>query len=128
MLKIVDVHASHTPQGEYVVLQNQGTRTVQLKGIALCSELYLSCDPHTAAPETYIFREETVIKPYGRIVLFTGSGYDGWQPTTDGRQCYVAYWNRPELVWSQRESVHLLRIESSHRVVRAYEPVYGGVV
>lgn len=120
MLKIVDVHASHSPQGEYVVLQNQGTRTIPLRGCALCAESYLSEDPPTAARDMYVFREDATIKPYGRVVLFTGEGLDGWQPTTDGRSCYVAYWGRNESVWLHRENVHLLRIEASHRVVHPY--------
>jgi hypothetical protein len=116
MLKIVDVHASRTAEGEYIVLQNQGTLTVGLKGCALCSDTYLSGDPSLAAREMYIFRYDEFIKPYGRVVLFTGYGEDGWQPTTDGRRCFVVYWNRAEPVWAGCESVHLLKMDSTHRV------------
>jgi hypothetical protein len=119
MLKIVDVHPCHVPEGEYIVLQNKGTLTVPLRGCALCADSYLSADPHSAMREMYIFREDDFIKPYGRVVLFTGYGEDGWQPTTDGRRCYVAYWRRDDCVWSRCENVHLLRIESTHRVVDA---------
>lgn len=50
--------------------------------------------------EMFIFHEDVSVKPYGRVVLFTGAGADGWYPTTDGKQAYVAYWGRPERVWS----------------------------
>jgi hypothetical protein len=117
MLKIVEVHACHYPDGEYVVLQNQGTLTVPLRGYLLTSQDFLQLDPYNVSNAMYVFRAEATIKPYGRVVLFTGAGYDGWQPTTDGRQCYVAYWGREETVWSRCETVHLLRPESSLRVV-----------
>ena len=118
MIKIVDVHVSHLPDGEYVVLQNQGTLTVPLRGCALCAESYLCSDLPTAIHEMYVFREDVSIQPYGRVVLFTGNGHDDWQPTTDGKKCYVAYWRRSEPVWSRCENVHLLRIEASSRVPR----------
>src|ERR1044071_5792751 len=44
MLKIIDVHASASAGGEYVVLQNEGLTTVNLRGWALCTQRYLNGD------------------------------------------------------------------------------------
>ena len=126
MLKIVEVHPSHRADCEYVVLQNHGTLSVSLRGYALCSQTYLF-EPALADVDTYVFRVDEIVKPYGRVVLFTGAGCDGWQPTTNGQQCYVAYWQREEATWSHCESVHLLRPESSLRVVSS-EARRGAVV
>ncbi len=116
MLKIVDIHAAAGVQGEYVVLENQGLVTVSLRGWALCTDAYLGGDAAQLAAEMYIFREDIPIKPYTRIVLFTGSGQDGWVPTVDGRQAYCAYWGRSERVWTHAAHAHILHLLSSKRI------------
>jgi hypothetical protein len=116
MLKIVEVHASDGVRGEYVVLQNMGLVTVSLRGWALCTDAYLDGDEYQIAAQLYVFRDDMPIKPYTRVVLFTGSGVDGWQPTTDGRQAYCAYWNRAERIWSVTETIHVLHLSASKRI------------
>lgn len=122
MLRIVDVHAAPTARGEYIVLQNQGLVTVSLRGWALCTDAYLCGDADQIASEMYIFRDDIPIKPYTRVVLFTGEGEDGWLPTVDGRQAYCAYWGRQERIWSQTDSVHILHLLSSRRVAQSSPP------
>ena len=117
MLKIIDVHASDSPGGEYVVLQNEGLTTVNLRGWALCTQRYLAGDAHGAADETYIFTDDILIKPFVRVVLFTGCGERGWCPTNDGKTAYLLFWNRPYTVWSHASQVHLLHIAATRRVV-----------
>ena len=117
MLKIIEVHPALHSQGEYIVLQNQGLVTVSLRGWALCTDAYLGSDPIRMAQEMYIFRDEVPIKPYTRVVLFTGSGEDDWVPTIDGRQAYCAYWNRRDCLWSSAAHVHLLHMLASRVVV-----------
>lgn len=116
MLKIVDVHAAAGVQGEYVVLQNLGLVTVSLRGWALCTDAYFCGDPKRIVDAMYIFREDIPIKPYTRVVLFTGSGQDGWQPTVDGKQAYCAYWGRPERIWSDADNIHVLQLSASRRL------------
>ncbi len=116
MLKIVEIHPATSAQGEYVVLQNQGLLTVSLRGWALCTDAYLSGDAALVAQEMYIFREDVPIKPYTCVVLFTGSGQDGWVPTVDGRQAYCAYWGRRERIWTHSENIHILHLASTRRV------------
>ncbi len=113
MLKIIEIHTATNTQSEYVVLQNQGLMTVSLRGWALCTDAYLEGEPTEIAEQMYIFREEVNIKPYTRVVLFTGSGADEWMPTVDGKQAYCAYWNRPERLWTSAAHVHLLHLQSS---------------
>ncbi len=117
MLKIIEVHPALNSQGEYIVLQNQGLVTVSLRGWALCTDAYLDGDPLRMAQEMYVFRDEVAIKPYTRVVLFTGNGEDEWVPTIDGRQAYCAYWNRRDCLWSSAAHVHLLHMLASRVVV-----------
>lgn len=117
MLKIVEIHVAESPRGEYIVVQNQGLTTVTLRGWALCSDGYLSGDPSRAAQDMYIFTQDEQIKPYTRVVLFTGPGQSGWWPTNDGKHAYLVYWGREAPVWDATHYVHLLRLSTSRKVV-----------
>ena len=119
MLKIVDIHPASGVQGEYIVLQNQGLVTVSLRGWALCTDAYLEGDATRVMDEMYIFREDIPIKPYTRVVLFTGSGQDGWVPTIDGKQAYCAYWGREQRIWTQSAHVHVLHMFTARRIAPA---------
>src|SRR5438876_12375833 len=99
MLKIVQVHLSEAPAAEYIVLQNQGLTSVNLRGWAMTGDAYLSGDLDLAASQTCIFTDDVQVKPYTRVVLFTGCGENGWHPTIDGKQAYLYYWCRRECVW-----------------------------
>lgn len=117
MLKVVDVHPAADVRGEYVVLQNQGLVSVTLRGWALCTEALLSGEMTQIADELYVFRDEIAVKPYTKVVVFSGEGEDGWVPTTDGRLAYCAYWNRSRRIWSDAKRVHLLHLANSRPVV-----------
>jgi hypothetical protein len=123
MLKIVDIHLSPTAVGEYIVLQNQGLQTVSLRGWAVCTECYLHGALDEAVREMFVFREDVRVKPYTRVVLFTGEGQSGWHPTTDGKQAYLIYWGRAEAVWGKSDYLHLLQLASSRKVVAGEQSV-----
>ncbi len=116
MLKIVDVHLSATVNGEYVVLQNQGLTTIPLRGCILTAEEYLAGDPVGIADAMYVFADDVQIKPYARVVLFTGTGQNGWYPTTDGKSAFVAYWGRNRCVWSCTTRIVLLQPACTRRI------------
>jgi len=116
MLKIVDVHQSATVNGEYLVLQNQGLTTISLRGWVVTSDAYACGDLHDAADEMYVFVEDVPIKPYTRVVLFSGAGEDGWYPTNDGKRAYLAFWGHTRRVWSTAARVVLLQPACSRRI------------
>ncbi len=116
MLKILELHAATNPQGEYVVLENQGLVTINLKGYALCSEAFLMGDEGRRADEMYVFRDEIPVKPFQRVVLFTGYGDNSWLPTIDGRQAYCAYWNRASGMWNRSSELLVLHIAASRHI------------
>ena len=116
MLKIIDLNISLSAQGEYVVLQNQGLITVSLRGWALCTDAYLAGSVEKMTDEMYIFTQDEPIKPYTRVVLFTGEGSPGWYGTVDGKQAYLEYWCRPSPVWSKAGQLNLLHVASSRKI------------
>ncbi len=127
MLKIVDVHLSGSVNGEYLVLQNQGLTTISLHGWIVTTDSYTEGNPLTSDDEMYVFCGEILIKPYARVVLFTGQGTDGWCPTTDGKWAYVAYWGRPRPIWSNAGRVTLLQPVCTRKLGVAVDPTPVGV-
>lgn len=116
MLKIVDVHLSANVHGEYIVIQNQGLTTISLRGWIVVTEDYLCADSAIRPPVMYVFREDAPIKPYARVVLFTGHGTDGWHPTNDGKPAYVAYWGSDEFRWAGANRCILLQPASTKHI------------
>lgn len=116
MLKIIDLHASTHVQGEYIVLENQGLNSLNLKGYVLCTESLLTSNLQRLPEEIFVFQEEIYLKPFMRVVLFTGRGENSWVPTVDGKQAYCVYWNRGSSVWNQHSDVHLLHIAATRHV------------
>ncbi len=127
MLKIVDVHLSESVNGEYLVLQNHGLTTISLHGWVVTTDSYTSGSPSAGDDEMYIFCGEILIKPYARVVLFTGPGADGWCPTTDGKWAYVAYWGRQRRVWANAGRVTLLQPVCSRKIGVAVDPLPAGI-
>lgn len=117
MLKIIELHASINSQSEYIVLENQGLNSINLKGYALCTDAYFTGDSRRLSDEIFIFQEALFIKPFTRVVLLTGIGEEGWFPTVDGKKAYCLFWNKGSGVWCKHEEVHLLQITNSRRVV-----------
>ena len=122
MLRIVELHTSPNAGGEYVVLQNNGLNSLSLRGWALCGSAYMTGDSVAAAREMYIFGQEVPIKPYVRVVLFTGYGENGWYPTADGKRAYLVYWGRESPVWSATSDIFLLMTACSRKVFSADVP------
>ena len=121
MLKIIEVHPAPRPEAEYVVLQNEGLVSLTLCGWALCSEMVFTADPCDWSSSFYMFDQDADIRPYTRVVLFTGVGEDGWAPTIDGRQAFLAHWNRKQPVWKHAQTIHIMRITGSRRVIHLNE-------
>ena len=121
MLKIVEIHISEGVSGEYIVLQNQGLVTVTLRGWAVVTEAYLESEDVSGreiAEKLYVFRMAEEIKPYTHVVLFTGSGKDGWVPTNDGRLAYCAYWGKSACVWNDAKNIHILQLSQTKPIAK----------
>lgn len=116
MLRIVEISPASQGRGGYVVLQNCGPVSIELRGWALCSDAYFAEDTHELTNQIYVFRAEVSILPYTRVVLFCGAGKEGWLDTVDGRKAYCAYWNTPNPIWQPGAKIHLLHLHATHKV------------
>ncbi len=123
MLRIAEIKHSQSVRGEYIVLQNTGLVAINLRGWAVCSEALMDGTIRDIAASLYVFQTDAVVKPYTKVVLFTGSGEDGWRETTDGRQAYCAYWNRETPVWHGARAVNVLHVAGTRSVVENAVPV-----
>ncbi|MCX6358762.1 MAG: hypothetical protein NT029_03065 [Armatimonadetes bacterium] len=115
MLKIEDIHPCADPAGEYVVLQNHGLNTISLRGWVICDDSYMAADAELGQHAMYVFTEDIAVKPYVRIVLFTGQGANEWRPTTDGKFAYLVFWGKERTAWKDADRVYLLQPVSMRR-------------
>lgn len=122
MLRIAEIKLSQSVRGEYIVLQNTGLVAINLRGWGLCSEALMDGSIGEIMGSLYVFQTDAVVKPYTKVVLFTGSGEDGWRETVDGRQAFCAYWNRDKPVWNATRSVHVLHVAGSRAIIENNTP------
>lgn len=107
MLRIVGVQRSSAADQEFILLQNQGSLRVNLRGHVLLSELALAAGD--LAPFSYAFCDEEFVAPGVYVVLSTGIGGAHWAKTKDGTYVLRTYMNRSEPLWSRCSGpVHLL--------------------
>jgi hypothetical protein len=67
----------------------------------------------------YVFTNDVAVKPYVRIVLFTGQGVNEWRPTTDGKFAYLVFWGKERAAWRGADRVYLLQPVSVRRLTPA---------
>jgi hypothetical protein len=107
MLRIVGVQRDMTPEKEFLLLQNQGSLRVVLKGhVVMAERAVLAGDLCRFA---HVFSEDESIHPGLYALLSTGSGLPHWGKTRDGSHVYHAYAGRQDsLWWSCDGPVHVL--------------------
>lgn len=112
MLRIIGVERSEEPNCEFVLLQNQGSLKVTLRGHALVAdkELLDSATEHAL----HVFTEAEDI-PGGLFVMVkSGYGSPHWGHSSDGRPVYVTYMHRHTALWNTCHGpLHLLRPQHS---------------
>lgn len=100
MIRIVGIQRSDDPSSEFVVLQNQGSMRVNLRGHALL-------DPETMespdrAPFAVVVQDDIDIPPGHYAVVRTGLGTSRWCHKTEGYHIYYSFLGKTESIWSQR--------------------------
>lgn len=113
MLRIVGVHRHDAAEKEFVLLQNQGSMRVNLRGHALVSES--AFDGAHLCEVSHTFCDEVYISPGLYVVLYSGPGNPGWRKTKDGTTVYNAYSGCDEPIWSRCQlPLHLLNTQHSY--------------
>lgn len=110
MLRIVGLQRSETADHEFLLLQNQGSMRIHLKGHAILSEgAVLTGDLSMGA---YAFPDDVYVAPGLFVVLTTGAGNPRWARTRDGAHVYHAYMFKENPVWSRVElPLHTLGVQ-----------------
>lgn len=97
LIRIVGIQRSETPSSEFVLLQNQGSRRVSLRGHAVLSDAALSTGDLSVG--AHCFTEDEQIGSGMYVMLVTGCGENRWGRTRDGATIYVSHMNRTKPIW-----------------------------
>lgn len=107
MIRIVGLQRSESARQEFVLLQNQGSLRLNLRGHLVVSEAALEDGDLTYA--AHAFSDDVLVPPGMYVLLFTGNGESRWARSRDGAIVYYAYMNREQPVWDRAPGpLHLL--------------------
>jgi hypothetical protein len=110
LLRIVGLQRDPIPEREFVLLQNQGSMRVTLRGHAILSEMAISSN--RLSPGAFAFSVEESIPSGMYVLLRTGFGEPKWGKTKEGQLVYHAFMNRAEVAWPQESgALHVLKTQ-----------------
>lgn len=113
MLRIVGVQRSDSPEQEFILLQNQGSMRVQLRGYVIMSESAIERGSMYA--NSHVMADEIAIPPGMYVLLFTGTGTPRWTRTKDGMHVYQTYMQQDLPVWSRTEGpLHIMHAHHTY--------------
>jgi hypothetical protein len=99
MIRIVGVQRHEEPNNEFVLLQNQGSMKINLKGHIVAAQSVIDAgDPSEAL---HIFSDDVDVLPGMYVLLRTCSGVGHWNHTHDRYSTYYSYMHRRSSVWSR---------------------------
>jgi hypothetical protein len=112
LIRIVGVQRSHFPAEEFVLLQNQGSMRICLRGHLILSEN--GVESGECAGNVHIFSEDALIPAGMYVLLYTGEGVSRWAKTKEGSLVYYTFMNKEESIWHNSEApLHLLSTQHS---------------
>jgi hypothetical protein len=107
VIRIVGLQRSESTAQEFVLLQNQGSLRLSLKGHLVVSEAAIQASDLSFA--AHAFSDDVQVPPGMYILLATGRGQPRWTKTKEGALVYYAYMNRDTCVWEQAAGpLHIL--------------------
>lgn len=107
VIRIVGLQRNESVAQEFVLLQNQGSLRLNLRGHIVVSENAITESDLTQA--AHAFSDDVLIPPGMYVLLITGNGQSRWARTKDGALVYYAFMNRDSSVWNRYSCpVHLL--------------------
>jgi hypothetical protein len=107
MLRIVGVQRNERAEQEFVLLQNQGSLRLVLRGHMILADCALT---HAELGEvSHLFVEDEPVHPGLYVLLSTGPGISYWGRTKDGAHVFHAYAGRARPLWHGCEGpLHVL--------------------
>jgi hypothetical protein len=112
MLRIVGVQRNDNPEREFVLLQNQGSMRISLRGYVLMSEQAIESGSLYAT--SHVFQDDIQIMPSAYVLLFTGTGENRWTRTKEGCNVYQTYAGQDRAIWNRLEGA--LHIMHAHHI------------
>ena len=113
VIRIIGVQRSASPEKEFVLLQNQGSLRLRLRGHVLVSDV--SIDSSDLSFGTHAFNDDEQIPPGMFVLLFTGSGTPRWAKTKENQLVYYTYMERGCPVWENVPgSIHILATQHTY--------------
>ena len=99
VLRIVGVQKNAFAEQEFVLLQNQGSMRVALRGHVVLSEC--AVDAGDLGMTAHAFKDDVNVPPGLYVILFSGHGVPRWTQTKDGAKVYKTYMGRDAGVWNR---------------------------
>jgi hypothetical protein len=99
VLRIVGVQKNAFVEQEFVLLQNQGSMRIPLRGHVVLSEC--AVDSGDLGITAHAFKDEVNVPPGMYVILFSGFGIPRWAKTKDGAMVYYSYMSREASVWNR---------------------------
>ena len=107
MLRIVGVQRTEIVEQEFLLLQNQGSLRVSLRGHVVMAERAILCGD--LCNFAHVFTDDESIPAGLYVLLSTGAGLPHWGKTKDGAHVYHAYAGRLlPLWWDSDGPIHVL--------------------
>lgn len=100
MIRIVGLQRSSNARDEFILLQNQGSMRVRLRGHAVVAECSLDADH---GPRIYVFSDDEYIGPGMFIALRTGLTTKRWARDDAGYSTYYTCMGCTQPAWSDCE-------------------------
>ena len=112
MIRIVGVNRHEDVVEEFVLLQNQGSMKVNLKGHVVASQCAIDGEGATGA--IHIFCEDVYVLPGMYVLLRTCSGVGHWNHTHERYSTFYSHMQRRTCVWLRHPgSVHVMAPQHS---------------
>ncbi|HWD37712.1 MAG TPA: hypothetical protein VG944_02605 [Fimbriimonas sp.] len=112
MIRIVGVQRNETAEREFVLLQNQGSLRINLRGHIVMSEC--SLDTADLNKHAHVFTDDVLVPAGMYVLLMSGFGAARWAKSKDGSMIYYTYMNREHPVWDRCQfPLHLLNTQHS---------------
>lgn len=107
MIRIVGVQKSDQLGQEFMLLQNQGSMRVGLKGHIVMANEVLTCSAGAAA--MHVFVDDIDVMPGQYVLLRSCPGSARWTVTKEGQRVHNSYMDRLNPVWARFEGpFHIL--------------------
>ena len=107
MIRIVGIQRNEVPEREFVLLQNQGSMRLNLRGHLVMSQSAIEGADLTMT--AHAFADDVLVPPGMFVLLSTGYGEPRWAKTKDQQLVYYAFMGRAHTVWDRCSGpIHVL--------------------